>query len=95
MGRGDWSWELGAGKLAELLWNIAQGLRRAVIDNDLPLVESLLSLDAWSDSIDEEGYTPLHLAAAKGHREVVVALLRAAAPFDAATHEVRNPRHSL
>lgn len=53
-------------------------------DGDIPL---LIELGADVNAVGEDGYTPLHIAAVKGHKKAARALLKAGADIDARTRE--------
>jgi len=55
---------------------LARDLRRAADQGDLPALRRALALGAAVDCVDCSGFTALHLAAEKGHAEVVEALLQ-------------------
>jgi ankyrin repeat protein len=54
-------------------------LVQAVLDGDLPQAEAVLRAGAAPDAKDPLGYAPLHLAAARGHVQMVHLLLTAGA----------------
>ncbi len=79
--------------------NAAQGdgmtaLHWAALNGDAPLVGTLLSAKAAVDPTTRLAhYTPLHLAASRGHGDVVTRLLAAGAKPDAVTDTGVQPLH--
>ncbi len=60
---------------------------------DLALVERLLELRADVNVQDDEGWTPLHVAARDGHVDVCRMLIEAGAPVDAQVDDGWTPLH--
>lgn len=54
-------------------------MHHAVVDGDLPLVESLLSEGSDPDAQDARGFTALHFAAQESRPDIVAVLLSAGA----------------
>ena len=50
-------------------------MKAAIVQNDLPMVTALLDSGASPTAFDEEGWTPLHIAAVRGKDEVLRWLL--------------------
>jgi ankyrin repeat protein len=69
-------------------------LVQAVLDGDLPEAEAALRAGANPDAKDPLGYAPLHLAAARGHVQMVQLLLTAGAdPLLPETRTGASPLH--
>jgi ankyrin repeat protein len=65
----------------------------AVSINDLSRVRRLLERGANVDVVDNSGWTPLHVAAHHGHRDIVALLLRSGANVDAVDNNGWTPLH--
>jgi ankyrin repeat protein len=77
---GEWV----SGKRRATMADLTKDMIRAVKKGDAPRVQELLALDATLLGLQEEdGSTPLHMAAWKGNAEVVALLLEAGAGVDA------------
>ena len=80
-----------------IMWSTAamcQQIHKAVKDNDLPEVRQLLKNDP--DLVfakDENGFTPLHLAAANGYKDMVDFLLTTKADVNARDNSGSAPLH--
>jgi 26S proteasome non-ATPase regulatory subunit 10 len=80
-----------------IMWStpaMCQQIHKAVKDNNLPEVRQLLKNDP--DLVltkDENGFTPLHLAAANGHRDMVDLLLTTKADVNAKDNSGSTPLH--
>lgn len=73
---------------------------QAIVDGDLDLVATALAAEpglarAVVGAVDGDGATALHLAARRGHRDLVCALLDAGADIDARTTEPAGNRSAL
>ena len=83
--------------LALTLWNVSamcQQINKAVKDNNLPEVRQLLKNDPnLVASRDENGFTPLHLAAANGYESMVEFLLSTKADVNAKDNAGSTPLH--
>lgn len=65
----------------------------AVNNNDVSLVQKLLRLGASPNKFDQDGRTPLHHAALKGHAEIAKILLEAGADPNAKDPLDYTPLH--
>ncbi len=78
----------------ELCQNILNGLlRSAVISNNIVKVQAYIAIGAGVNATDDDGETPLHLAAAIGQAAIVAALLDGGADVDAVSQNRRTPLH--
>jgi hypothetical protein len=79
------------------LWSasaMCQQINKAVKDNNLPEVRQLLKNDPnLVFSRDEDGFTPLHLAAANGYKSMVEFLLTTKANVNAKDNAGSTPLH--
>ena len=73
---------------------MCQQIHKAVKDNNLPEVRQLLKNDpSLVSSRDENGFTPLHLAAANGYKSMVEFLLTTKADVNAKDNAGSTPLH--
>ena len=73
---------------------MCQQINKAVKDNNLPEVRQLLKNDPnLVFSRDEDGFTPLHLAAANGYKSMVEFLLTTKADVNAKDNAGSTPLH--
>jgi cytohesin len=73
---------------------MCQQIHKAVKDNNLPEVRQLLKHDpSLVSSRDENGFTPLHLAAANGYKSMVEFLLTTKADVNAKDNAGSTPLH--
>src|SRR5882762_8112045 len=73
---------------------MCQQIQKAVKDNNLPEVRQLLKNDpGLVFAKDENGFTPLHLAAANGHKDMVDFLLTTKADVNAKDNSGSTPLH--
>jgi ankyrin repeat protein len=68
-------------------------LQKAAQDRDLEKVRSLLRAGATVEERSRDGYSPLHLAAARDAREVAAVLLEAGATVDAGSFSSETALH--
>jgi|ETN07SMinimDraft_1059922.scaffolds.fasta_scaffold27627_4 ankyrin repeat protein len=73
--------------------NLDRALIDAARDGSIALVRRELSRGADVNAKDKDGFTPLHLAANKGHKEIVKLLIAEGADVNAKDDGGRTPLH--